>query len=208
VADNKFDDAATVDRDRVIQMLAKIFEVPSEVMEKPHAVGDGVEWRSVVSKRKVQRVEGHDGLKDFELEESESGWGHVLKSDHLRRVKGFRISPEAFIEALSTQSIGDLSWTKVTRGLPSGSQVLGATYELASRCWIVYVEHPDFPEIESGVRAPLCEIVFHKLHFAGLIQRLKGIERLVEQCEDAELIERVRLHLATIMKQYFPEEVT
>jgi len=194
------------ERTKLIQGIMGIFMVPSEVIEKPFSKDGEIEWRSVVAKREIQRVEGHDGLAEFDLEESSVGWGHKLRSDHQRRVKGFRISPEAFVDALTTQRIGDLSWTKIVRGLPPDAETLGATYELASRCWIVYVEHPDFPEVESGVRAPLCEVVLHQMDFEGLIQRLKEINRLAEAIDENDPVAKIRPHLQAIMKQYFPEE--
>ena len=196
------------EREKMLLKVAEIFQIPSEVIEKPFVKGDGVEWRSVMVKREVEIIEGHEGMSDFELEESATGWGNRFISPGYKRVKGYRVSPEAFVQALTTQTIGELKWTKIIRGIPPGADVLGATFELASRCWIVYVEHESFPEIETGVRAPLCEIVLHEMNFEGLIARLKAVQRLVEEKDDATLSTSVRLHLKAIMKMYFPEETT
>lgn len=195
-------------RDALLRETAEIFTIPSEVREKAffHLGSNEVEWRSVVTKRARSISDGHEGCDAFEMEESAYGWGHKLLSDNPRKVKGFRISPEAFLQAITTQSVGDLSWTKVLRGIPPGATSLGATYELASRCWIVYVEHESFPEVETGVRAPLCEIVFQQMNFEGLIHRLVEINRLVEQMDDDELSGKIRPYIKAIMKLYFPEE--
>ena len=194
--------------ERELQMLelTESFQVPSEVIEKQFVRDEEIEWRWVVQERVASMSEVHDGCTDLEMEESSNGWGHKLNADRPRQVKGFRVSPEAFIEALTTQRVGDLTWTKVLRGIPPGARSLGATYELASRCWIVYIEHDTFPEVETGVRAPLCEIVFHQLKLDGLITRLGEIYRLVEQIDDDELASQIRPHITAIMKLYFPEE--
>jgi len=198
----------TAQRDLMLTEIAKIFAMPSEVVERAHlnARESELEWEPVRVLREIEMSEGHEGCKDLEMEESACGWGHKLTGETPRKVKGFRVSPEAFLQALTTQGIGNLRWTKVIRGIPSGARSLGATYELASRCWIVYIEHSSFPAVETGVRAPLCEIVFHEMHFEGLIARLTEINRLVEQRHDDELSEKIRPHIRAIMKLYFPEE--
>jgi hypothetical protein len=194
------------ERERQMLEIAEIFQVPSEVVEKQFISGEEIEWREVVQEREASMSEVHDGCEGLEMEESSHGWGHKLSSSESRQVKGFRVSPEAFMEALTTQTVGNLTWTKVLRGIPPGARSLGATYELASRCWIVYIEHDSFPEVESGVRAPLCEIVFHQMALEGLVTRLREISRLVEQRDDDELAGKVLFHITSIMKLYFPEE--
>ncbi len=195
------------EREKMLTRVAEIFDLNSEVVERARLHRNGVAWESVRVQKDTKMTEGHEGCEDLEMEESACGWGHVLTSENPRKVKGFRVSPEAFLLALTTQRIDDLSWTKVTRGIPPGARSLGATYELASRCWIVYIEHDSFPEIDTGVRAPLCEIVFHQMDFEGLITRLGEVLWVVGQrIEDTELAEKIRPLIQEIMKLYFPEE--
>ena len=94
-----------------------------------------------------------------------------------RHVKAYRVSPQAFAEAL-------MSETKKTKKTKFR--------------WVKVIK-----EISAELR--LNEIVLQHLNLEGIIERLFEIYRLVEQIDDDELMMKIRPQIEDIFSLYFPE---
>ena len=74
------------------------------------------------------------------------------------RIKRVVISPEAFFHILET----DTSW-QVTQGIPRGSTLRGLTMDPLTMNWNLFVEHPEFPEVDLEREvSPQLKLLFKK----------------------------------------------